>query len=409
MNKIKCLVCGNNNIVTVLNLGKSPLANNLIPFQNARLKEKKYPLVMGQCKKCKHVQLKYIVRPKLMFDNYLYVSSASSTLKKHLNSIPAAINKIKKINKKDLVVDIGSNDGSLLKGYKKYNTICIGVEPAANLRKFYKNTSIKNYNNYFDFKLANKILKKYGKAQILTATNVFPHIQNLKGFCKALKILMHKNSIFVFEAHYLLNLLKDAAFDTIYHEHVSYWSINSAQNLFKQYGLEIFKVDKLNIHHGQIRCWVALRGTQKIDKKLLKQITFESKNGKIDLQGLSKFKRQVENNKKKLIKIIKKQKKLGKLVAGYGAPAKASTLLTYLKLNKNDIPFIVDKNPLKQNSFIPGSRIPIYSLREIYKRRPHFLINFAWNFLDEVIVQNKKLLVSCGKIINPIPKLKIFK
>ena len=408
MNKIKCLVCGNSNIIKILNLGKSPLANNLISFQNARFKEKKYPLVMGQCKKCKHVQLKYVVRPKLMFDNYLYVSSTSSTLKKHLNSIPAAINKIKKINKKDLVIDIGSNDASLLKGYKKYNTICIGVEPASNLRKFYKNTNIKNYNNYFDFKLANKILMKYGKAQILTATNVFPHLQNLKDFCKALKVLMHKDSIFVFEAHYLLNLLKDAAFDTIYHEHVSYWSINSAQNLFKQYGLEIFKVDKLNIHHGQIRCWVALRGSQRMDKRLPKQISFEIKNGRIDRQGLSKFKSQVENNKKKLIRLIKKQKKLGKLIAGYGAPAKASTLLTYLKLNKNDIPFIVDKNPLKQNCFIPGSRIPIYSLREIYKRRPHFLINFAWNFLDEIIKQNKKFLKSGGKIINPIPKVSVL-
>jgi hypothetical protein len=408
MNKIKCLVCGNSNIIKILNLGKSPLANNLISFQNARFKEKKYPLVMGQCNKCKHVQLKYVVRPKLMFDNYLYVSSTSSTLKKHLNSIPAAINKIKKINKKDLVIDIGSNDASLLKGYKKYNTICIGVEPASNLRKFYKNTNIKNYNNYFDFKLANKILMKYGKAQILTATNVFPHLQNLKDFCKALKVLMHKDSIFVFEAHYLLNLLKDAAFDTIYHEHVSYWSINSAQNLFKQYGLEIFKVDKLNIHHGQIRCWVALRGSQRMDKRLPKQISFEIKNGRIDRQGLSKFKSKVENNKKKLIRLIKKQKKLGKLIAGYGAPAKASTLLTYLKLNKNDIPFIVDKNPLKQNCFIPGSRIPIYSLREIYKRRPHFLINFAWNFLDEIIKQNKKFLKSGGKIINPIPKVSVL-
>jgi predicted TPR repeat methyltransferase len=408
MKKTKCIVCGNSNILTVLNLGKSPLANNLIPFRDINIKEKKYPLVMGQCKNCNHVQLKYFVEPKLMFDNYLYVSSASSTLQKHLHSIPKIINKIKRINKNDLVIDIGSNDGSLLKGYKKFKTICIGIEPAINLSKFYKNTNIKKYNNYFDTALANKILKQYGKAKVITATNVFPHIPNLTEFCKALKILIHDKGIFVFEAHYLLNLLKDVAFDTIYHEHVSYWSINAAQNLFKKFGLEIFKADRLNIHHGQIRCWVALQGSQRIDKKLNKQISFEKKKGKIDWIGLNKFKRQVEKNKARILELIVKQKKQGKLMVGYGAPAKASTLLTYLKLSKNEIPFIVDKNPLKQNCFIPGSRIPIYPVSEIYKKKPHFLINFAWNFLDEIIKQNKNFLKSGGKIINPIPKLSIF-
>jgi predicted TPR repeat methyltransferase len=408
MKKSKCVVCGNSNILTVLNLGKSPLANNLIPFKDINKKEKKYPLVMGQCKNCKHVQLKYLVEPKLMFDNYLYVSSASSTLLKHLHSIPTIINKIKKIKKNDIVVDIGSNDGSLLKGYKKYKATCIGIEPALNLSQFYKNTNIKKYNDYFDTVLAAKILKRYGKAKIITATNVFPHIPNLTEFCKALKILMHDKGVFVFEAHYLLNLLKDVAFDTIYHEHVSYWSINSAQNLFKQFGLEIFKAERLNIHHGQIRCWVALQGSHKIDKKLNKQITHENKKGKSDWIALNKFKIQVESNKAKILELIKKQKKQGKLIVGYGAPAKASTLLTYLKIGKNEIPFIVDKNPLKQNFFIPGSRIPIYPVSEIYKKKPHFLFNFSWNFLDEIVKQNKKFLKSGGKIINPIPKLSIF-
>ena len=136
MKKINCVVCNNSVILTVLDLGKSPLANNLVSFKNAKLKEKKYPLVMGQCSKCNHVQLKYFINPKLMFDNYLYVSSASITLKKHLQSIPTSVNKVKKINKNDLVIDIGSNDGSLLGGYKKYKTRCIGVEPALNLIKF---------------------------------------------------------------------------------------------------------------------------------------------------------------------------------------------------------------------------------------------------------------------------------
>jgi len=409
MKKNNCLVCGNKKIKDILDLGKTSLANNLISFKDKDLKDKKYPLVLGQCNSCLHVQLKYIVKPKLMFDKYLYLSSASSTLTQHLSSIPHAINKLIKINKNDTVIDIGSNDGSLLKGYKKFNVKCIAVEPAKNLRKYYKNTSIINYTNYFDENLAKKIAKKHGKPKIITATNVFPHIQNLEKFCKSLKILMEEKSVFVFEAHYLLNLLQDAAFDTIYHEHVSYWSITAAQTLFEKHGLELFKVDKLNIHHGQIRCWVAKKNTYKIDKKLTSLIKYENMNGRIHKKGLSQFKKKVMEIKYKIGKLLQEQKKIGKKVVGYGAPAKASTLITFLNIKKDLLPYIVDKNPLKQNCYIPGARIPIYPVKKIYEEKPDFLINFAWNFIDEIKAQNKRFLKKGGKIINPIPKLQIIK
>jgi|MDSW01.2.fsa_nt_gb hypothetical protein len=406
--KTQCLICKNKNLIEILNLGKTALANNLIPFKFRNIKEKQFPLILCYCKNCKHVQLKNIVNPKLMFDNYLYISSASSTLKKHLSNIPKKINNVKKISKNDLVIDIGSNDGSLLSGYKKFRAKRIGIEPAKNLKKYYKNSGIMNINEYFNISLANRIKHKYGKAKVITATNVFPHIQNLHDFCKSLKIVMDKKGIFVFEAHYLLNLIKDVAFDTIYHEHVSYWSISAAQNLFSKYDLEIFKVDKLNIHHGQIRCWICHKSAMKKDKKLNGYFKLEKQKGKIDIRGLEKFKNRVLKNKMKFKSVIQNLKKRNLKIVGYGAPAKASTLISYLNLTTKDISYIVDINPLKQNCFVPGNRIPILSTEKIYIDKPNYLINFAWNFIDEIVKQNKIFLKNGGKIINPIPKFKII-
>ena len=405
----KCILCLKGEIKVFVNLGKSPLANNLISSKNLNKKEKKYPLVLGKCKKCNHVQLKTLVKPNFMFDNYLYLSSASSTLKKHLSSIPSAINKVKKVKKDDLVVDIGSNDATLLKGYRKFKTRTIGVEPAKNLVRYYKKENIKMINDYFNIKTAKEIKKKYGTAKVITATNVFPHLQNLKNFAHAINILLDTDGILLIEAHYLKNLLKDVAFDTIYHEHASYWSINAAREYFRIYNLELFHVDQLQIHHGQIRCWVSKKNVKKITSSLKKQLLMEKKQKISGDSSLLIFKKKTEMIKKKLNIFIKQIKKRNEILVGYGAPAKATTLTTFLNITKDKIKFIVDKNPLKQKKFMPGSRIPIYSIKNINKFKPKYLFNFAWNFIDEILTPNQIYMQNGGKIIHPIPKFKIYK
>jgi len=243
--KKKCILCNRGKVKKFVNLGYSALANNLISQKDYKKKEKKYPLVLGKCETCSHVQLTKLVNPKYMFDNYLYLSSASLTLQRHLNSIPTAINKIKKIKKNDLVIDIGSNDATLLRGYKKFKALTLGIEPAKNLSKYYKSNEINLINDYFNIITANKIKKKYGSAKIITATNVFPHLQNLEDFAKAINILLDDEGVLLIEAHYLKNLLDDVAFDTIYHEHCSYWSIKAVQTYFAMHNLELFNVDRL--------------------------------------------------------------------------------------------------------------------------------------------------------------------
>ncbi len=407
--KKKCVLCLKGEIKIFVNLGKSPLANNLISQKNVSKKEKKYPLLLGKCKKCNHVQLHTLVEPKNMFDNYLYLSSASSTLEKHLTSIPKSINRVNKIKKNDLVVDIGSNDATLLKGYKKFKAKTIGVEPAKNLAKFYKGKKITLINDYFNIRTAKKIKNKYGKAKIITATNVFPHLQDLKSFATAINILLDSEGVLLIEAHYLKNLLNDVAFDTIYHEHTSYWSINAAREYFKMNNLELFHVDQLPIHHGQIRCWVCKKNMRKISNSLRRQILAEKKQKICEDSSLINFKKKTLNIKRNLNNFIKKIKKRNEILIGYGAPAKATTLTSFLDINTDKLSFIVDKNPLKQKKFLPGSRIPIYSPDYIDKYKPKYIFNFAWNFLDEILKQNKLFLRYGGKIVNPIPKFKIYK
>ena len=409
MIKKKCILCKKGKIKNYVDLGESAIANNLISLQDLNKKEKKFPLIFGKCVVCNHVQLSYLVNPKYMFDNYLYLSSASSTLTKHLNSIPIAINKIKKIKKNDLVIDIGSNDASLLNGYKKFKTKSLGVEPAKNLSKFYKKKNINLFNSYFNIKAAKKIKHKYGYAQVITATNVFPHVQNLQEFAKSINILLDKDGILLIEAHYLMNLIQDVAFDTIYHEHCSYWSIAAVKIFFEMNGLELFKVDKLPIHHGQIRCWIGKKNRRKIDKNLNILLSDEKRKKIYDKSTLIEFKKKIFNIKKKLNKFLFQIQKNKETLIGYGAPAKATTLISFLKINKDKINFIIDKNPLKQNKFIPGARIPIYSINKINRNYPKYMFNFAWNFIDEILFQNKKFLKNGGKIINPIPKFKIYK
>ena len=408
MNKKKCILCNKGNVKSFVNLGNSPLANNLISLKDYKKNEKKYPLILGKCEKCDHVQLKYLVNPKYMFDNYLYLSSASLTLEKHLNSIPTAINKIKKIKKNDLVIDIGSNDATLLKGYKKFKAKKIGVEPAKNLSKYYKSKKINLVSEYFNVVTANKIKKKNGLAKVITATNVFPHLQNLKDFAKAINILLDDDGVLLIEAHYLKNLLDDVAFDTIYHEHCSYWSIKAVQTYFAMYNLELFNVDRLPIHHGQIRCWIAKKNVRKVSSNLKKLLAKEKQDKIYKDTTLLNFRKNTLEIKDKLNKFFNEIKKNNETIIGYGAPAKATTLITFLGINKDKIKFIVDKNPLKKNKFMPGSRIPIYSIDNIKKFKPKYLFNFAWNFLAEILVQNKIFLKQGGKIVNPIPKFKIY-
>jgi len=409
----RCLVCGGKKITTILDLGKTALANKFLTKDEIkRKKENFYSLKLCVCNDCYHVQLDNLVDPKLMFDDYLYVSSASTTLVNHLKSLAKEITRITNLDKSDLVVDIGSNDGCLLRQFLKIENklSLVGVEPAKNLTSLILEKEINCLNNYLDLNVSNKIIEKFGKAKVITSTNNFPHIHNLDCFMESVENMMHDNGVFVIEAHYLLDLLQQFAFDTIYHEHVSYWALTPMQILFEKYNMCIFNVERLPIHHGQIRVWIKkkINKTYKVSNSLNKLIELEEKFGLNDIKTYKGFSERIISNKNEFIEKLNELILNKKKVVGYGAPAKGNTLLTFFNITKDVIPYICDKNKLKQNRFSPGQHIPIVSEDLILKDKPDYVLILAWNFTEEIIRQLSQYKNLGGKFIIPIPSFKII-
>ena len=258
--------------------------------------------------------------------------------------------------------------------------------------------------------VSNKIIEKFGKAKVITSTNNFPHIHNLDCFMESVENMMHDNGVFVIEAHYLLDLLQQFAFDTIYHEHVSYWALTPMQILFEKYNMCIFNVERLPIHHGQIRVWIKkkINKTYKVSNSLNKLIELEEKFGLNDIRTYKDFSERIISNKNEFIEKLNELILNKKKVVGYGAPAKGNTLLTFFNITKDIIPYICDKNKLKQNRFSPGQHIPIVSEDLILKDKPDYVLILAWNFTEEIIRQLSQYKNLGGKFIIPIPSFKII-
>lgn len=399
----ECKVCNSKNIHKFLSLGPSPLANNYIKKEKLEEKEEVFPLDLYFCKDCLFVQLGQIIDPKILFKDYLYVSSTSETLKKQFQDLAEDI---KSRTKDDsFIVEIASNDGTLLKNFKEYKIL--GVEPASNIAKIAIDNGIKTLNKFFNIETANDIVKKNGKADVVIGTNIFAHIPDLNEFIEAIKILLDKNGFAIFESPYLFDLMEKLEFDTIYHEHIYYLSLKPLIKLFKKHDLEIFDVKRTNMHGGSIRFFVGNNNFE-IKDRVKELISLEEKMGFDKVEVYEDFSNKVLNFKEKLYNLLIELKKSGHSIAGYGAPAKATTLLNYLGIGKEIIDFIADKSPLKQDLFMPGNKIPIFSTDKILKENPDYLIILAWNFADEIMKQNEEYKKNGGKFIIPIPDPKII-
>ncbi len=389
----------------ILDLGTSPLANGLIKKDE---NVNSYPLKIGRCDKSGHIQLINFIEPSEMFKNYLYISSVSSTLEKHLKSISDFLNNFIEINENELCVDIGSNDGTLLSGFVDKGKKVLGVDPAENLAKLAKEKGVETFTGYFSKKTSDEILLKHGKAKVITLTNTFPHLQNLEDFMNGVSNLIDDEGVLFLEAHYLADIYDQVAFDTIYHEHVSYWHLKPIKNMFNSFGFDIKFVERLPLHHGQLRVVASKSKNIKQDESVENLIKWESEN-KIDSKEKAiEFADNSLRIKQELNTVIGNIKKEGGSIGGYGAPAKATTLMNFLNLNKNNLDFVVDRSVLKQGLIIPGTEIEISHPDKIQEENPDYLILFAWNFKDEIINQLSDFRNNGGKLIIPLPKVEII-
>ena len=389
----------------ILDLGESPLANGLISKDD---QVKSYPLKIGRCINSGHVQLINFIEPSEMFKNYLYISSVSSTLEKHLKSISNFICNFIDVKENELCIDVGSNDGTLLSGFLEKGKRVLGVDPAENLSKLAKEKGVETFTGYFNEKTSNEILSKYGKAKVITLTNTFPHLQDLSNFMKGVSNLIDENGVLFLEAHYLADIYDQIAFDTIYHEHVSYWHLHPIVKMFEDFGFEIKFVERLPLHHGQLRVLASKSNNIPQDKSVANLIQWEKENKIGSKEKADEFAKKSLNIKIELNKVISSLKKEGKSIAGYGAPAKATTLMNFLNLNNTNLDFVADRSHLKQGLVIPGTGIEIVHPERIDQHNPDFLILFAWNFKDEIIDQLSEFRDKGGKLIIPLTKIEII-
>ena len=382
--KFECRSCGNEKLKRVISLGYQPLANNLLKkeTENTEL----YPLEVNYCDNCHNCQLSVAVDPKKMFLNYLYTSSTSKVFREHFEKSAKKYIKEFKLTKKSYIIDVGSNDGIALTPFRNLGfKNVLGIEPAKNLAKLANKNKIKTFNGFLTIKNLKKINKG---ADIILASNVFAHSDNLKEMAECMKRLLKKNGTLIIEVQYLLNTLKDLTFDNIYHEHYNYWSLTSLVNFFKQFDLEIYNAEKIQTHGGSLRIYVKNKKT-KINKNVKLLLKEEENFGIKEYSTYKNFADKIYKIRSNVINNLNKLKQESKKIVGYGSPAKATTALNFFGV-KDQIDFIIEDNKLKHGKFIPGVKIPIQSKNKIKNKLPVALV-LAWNFFEDIKKNNSNL------------------
>ena len=400
--RTSCRCCGNEKLEKIISFGLSPLANNLLDDKNQE--DELYPLQMNFCSRCYNSQLSYSVEPEKMFKNYLYVSSTAKTFRNHFNSAAKKYKDRFNLNRDSLVVDIGSNDGIFIKPIIDLGINGLGVEPAENISKIANSNGVPTINEFFNNNTVNTILESHGKADIITASNVFAHADNLVSIAKNVFKLLKDEGSFIIEVQYLLDTINDLTFDNIYHEHYNYWCVLSLYNFFKELSLEINDVEHIDTHGGSIRVYVSREGKNKVLPSVDKFIKKEVLLGMDTIEYYQSFAKKVEDCKSTAIKNINEIKKSGKKIVGYGSPAKATTVLNYYGLTSKDIDYIVEDNELKHNRLLPGVRIPITNKERLVHKPSDVILVLAWNFFD-VIKENNKSLVGSNSEFTTLKKL----
>ena len=397
MIKHDCRSCGNVKLKSIVFLGLSPLANNLLNDINDT--DNLYPLDVVYCDKCHNSQLSYVIPPEQLFDTYLYVSSTTKTFRDHFRNAAEMYIKEFNLNSDSIVVDIGSNDGVGLVGFKEANVKVVGVDPAVNLAKLANDNGIETINSYFDTDTAEKIVNKFGKVDLVTASNVFAHSDVVKDITTNVFSMLKDDGCFIIEVQYLLDTIKDVTFDNIYHEHVSYWSVTSLNNFFNSFGYSVVKVQHIDTHGGSIRVYVK-RQNSNVDASVEKFLTEENNFGILNGEVYNQFFENIKTIKKNININLHRLKKSGLKIIGYGSPAKATTALNYFEVGTNYIDYIVEDNKLKHNKILPGVKIPIFSKDKIKEDKPDVIVIMAWNFAEEIKRNNKDLIDSGIRFIS---------
>ena len=400
----KCQFSNKKDLKLIISLGYLPPVNEFLKINSINSQSVFFPTDLVYSQSSKLVQLSTIVNKSIVFPkSYPYTSSTTKILRDNFAELFNECKKLINFNSKDLIVDIGSNDGNLLSNFKQIRRL--GVTPE-NIGKLAIKKGIPTLLRYFDKNTANLIQKKYGKAKIITATNVFAHIDNITELMNNVLKVLKNDGVFVTESHYLMPLIKDLQYDTIYHEHLRYYSLTSLKNIFDKFKLEIIHAKEIPTHGGSIRVYVAKKNNYK-KSKLIKRILNKEKK-LLNRKKFLEFREKVVASKLQLLTVIKKIKDKKKLIYGVGAPSRATTLINYTGLTKEIVDCICEvNNSYKVGHYMPGTNIPVVSENIIFKKKPDYLLMLSWHIAKDLIKIFKKKGYK-GKFIIPLPKVKIL-
>ncbi len=404
----KCRICLSENLQMILDLGEQPPANSLIDEIDLHLPEAKFPLRLFWCSHCFLVQLLDVVNKEHLFKHYLYMTSASKPIVDHFTKYATDVyEEFLRDQDKPFVVELGSNDGSLLFEFKKLGVSILGVEPASNLAKLANDSDITTMNEFFSSDIARNIIQSKN-VSVVVANNIIGHVENLHDLMEGIKILISDKGIFIFEVPYLVDLIEKLEFDTIYHEHLSYFSILPILSLMHKFGLEIFDIKKQSVHGGTLRIFVSKKNNFKVKKSVEKFVQLEYELGLNKIKIYDEFSKQVQNLKNKITDSLKDLKKENKSIFGYGASAKGNVLLNYCNIDTDILDFIVDTTPIKQGKLTPGTHIPIFAPEKMSdKGNGDVALLLAWNYEAQILEKEKKFRSKGGFFLIPIPSPKL--
>ncbi|KND50594.1 MAG: putative methyltransferase [Parcubacteria bacterium C7867-007] len=399
-----CRMCKGTDLTEYLDLGHTPPADQFRVAEELDLPELSYPLRVMLCNTCGLSQLTHVVDPRVLYQfDYPYQSSTTATGKKHWDAFAVAVTERLSLPKDSLVVDIGSNDGTLLQSFRDVGMDVAGVDPAPNIVEIANERGIPTYCDFFGVDAAKLVKEKHGAASVVVGTNVFAHIDDLHAVLEACGTLLNDDGVFIFESPHFGTLIEHLEYDTIYHEHLSYLSLKPVTAFVEQFGREVFAVEKSAIHGGSFRVYIAKKGQYPVDQSVADLLAEEAEAKLHDLEMLNAFALLVEKNREDLMTLVEKIRSEGKTIALVSTPAKGMTLLNYCGFTKRHVEFATERAPLKIGRFTPGAHIPIYADAQLLEKKPDYALLLAWNFAPEIIKNNTEFTANGGKFIIPIP------
>ncbi len=406
----KCRFCETPLEHTFVDLGVSPLANSYLKTEQLQQMEPFYPLHVYVCKNCHLVQLPLAQSPEEIFSDYAYFSSYSESWLKHAKTYTEQMVKRFGFGPHSQIVEIASNDGYLLQYFKEKSIPVLGIEPAKNVAEAAQKAGIPTIVKFFGTQTARELATEGKYADLLLGNNVLAHVPDLNDFLKGMKIIIKPQGVITMEFPHLMRLMKENQFDTIYHEHFSYFSFITVEKIFASHGLTIFDVDELSTHGGSLRIYA--RHVEDIAKPVSQRVTAlknrEESAGFRLLENYFSFSEKVKETKRKILTFLIEAKRNGKSIAGYGAPAKGNTLLNYCGIRTDFIDYTVDRSPHKQSHYLPGTHIPIYNPDKIRETKPDYLIILPWNLKEEIVEQMSYIRDWRGKFVVFIPEVRVY-